>query len=203
MIIKLCSKPQQFNVVTPTPLAHRIQSCMRSLALDYDTPPQASRGGCPTSTRWSLSLTSDKAGLGKTFVKPSATMNLVPIQSTVISSNSTASLALRCRTRICLERSPETGFTAIRLALLLSPHSVFRGWHAWRVMMRRAPATTASSCPCRYVSSWHAVTIASAACSCAACSVGWYVSANSSGPKRPQTAAAPTSHMCALCMVLC
>ena len=60
--------------------------------------------------------------------------------------------------------------------------SVFHDWHAWRLIMRRAPATTASSCPCRYVSSWHAVTIASDACSCAACSVGWYVSANSSGP---------------------
>ena len=38
MIIKCCSKPraQQFNAVTPTPLAHRSHSCMRALALDYD-----------------------------------------------------------------------------------------------------------------------------------------------------------------------
>ena len=62
--------------------------------------------------------------------------------------------------------------------------SVFHGWHAWRLMIRIAPVTTGSSCPRWYVPSWHAVTIASAACSCAACSVGWYASANSSGPIR-------------------
>ena len=124
MCIIYCSKPQQTDAVTPTPLAHRSHSCMRALALGHDTPPQGSRGAGPTSTRWSLSLISDNAGPGKTFVKPSANMNLVPVKSTVISSNSTASLSLRCRTRMCLERSLETGFTAIRLALLLSPHSV-------------------------------------------------------------------------------
>ena len=122
MIIIYCSKPQQNDAVTPTPLAHRSQTCMRALALGHDTPQQGSRG--PTSTRWSLSLISDNAGPGKTFVKPSANMNLVPIQSTVISSSSTASLTLTCSTCMCLERSLETGFTAIRLALLLSPHSV-------------------------------------------------------------------------------
>ena len=53
-------------------------------------------------------------------------------------------------------------FAATFRALSGSAHytSVFRGWHAWRLMMRRAPATTASSCPFRYVSSWHEVTIA-------------------------------------------
>ena len=36
MVIKLCSKPQQFNAVTPTPLAHSSHSCMRALALGHD-----------------------------------------------------------------------------------------------------------------------------------------------------------------------
>ena len=94
MIIIYCSKPQQTDAVTPTPLAHRNHTCMRALALGHDTPPQGSRGAGPTSTRCSLSLILDNAGPGKTFVKPSANMNLVPIPSTVISSNSTASITL-------------------------------------------------------------------------------------------------------------
>ena len=35
--IKFCSKPQQFNAVTPMPLAHRSHACMRALALGYET----------------------------------------------------------------------------------------------------------------------------------------------------------------------
>ena len=90
----------------------------------YNTPPQASHGGGPTSTRWSLSLTSDNDGPGKTLVNPSANMCLVPIQSTAVSSSSSTSLIPRCHKRMCLERSLETGFTARKLALVLSPHSV-------------------------------------------------------------------------------
>ena len=124
MIIKRCSKQQQFDAVTPTPLAPAATHACVPWHLGYNTPPQGSRGGGPTSTRWSLSLISDNAGPSKTYVRPSANINLVPIQSTVISSNSTASLTLRCRTHMCLERSLETGLTPIRLALLLSPYSV-------------------------------------------------------------------------------
>ena len=62
--------------------------------------------------------------LAEILVKPSAGINLVPIQSIAIFSISTASLTLRCVTRMCLERSLETGVVASKLALLLSPHSV-------------------------------------------------------------------------------
>ena len=37
MIIIYCSKTQQTDAVTPTPLAHRSHSCMRALALGHDT----------------------------------------------------------------------------------------------------------------------------------------------------------------------
>ena len=37
MIIIYCSKPQQTDAVTPTPLAHRSHTCMRALALGHDT----------------------------------------------------------------------------------------------------------------------------------------------------------------------
>ena len=37
MIIVYCSKPQQNDAVTPTPLAHRSHTCMRALALGHDT----------------------------------------------------------------------------------------------------------------------------------------------------------------------
>ena len=36
MIIVYCSKPQQTDAVTPTPLAHRSHTCMRALALGHD-----------------------------------------------------------------------------------------------------------------------------------------------------------------------
>ena len=36
MRINYCSKPQQFNTVTQTPLVHRSHSCMRALALGHD-----------------------------------------------------------------------------------------------------------------------------------------------------------------------
>ena len=36
-MIKICSKPQQISAATPTPLAHRSHSCMRALALGYDS----------------------------------------------------------------------------------------------------------------------------------------------------------------------
>ena len=36
MFIIHCSKPQQSDAVTPTPLAHRSHSCMRARALDHD-----------------------------------------------------------------------------------------------------------------------------------------------------------------------
>ena len=36
MIIIYCSKPQQNDAVTPTPLAHRSHTCMRALALGHD-----------------------------------------------------------------------------------------------------------------------------------------------------------------------
>ena len=41
MMIKLCSKPQHFDAVTPTPPAHRSHSCMRTLALAFDTAVDA------------------------------------------------------------------------------------------------------------------------------------------------------------------
>ena len=141
MIIICCSKPQHTDAVTPSPLVHRSHSCMRALALGHGTPPQGSRGGGPTSTGWSLSLISDNAGPGKICVRPSANINLVPIQSTVISSNSTASLTLRCHTCMCLERSLETGFTAIRLALLLSPY--IASAHQWLSQGKTSSATSA------------------------------------------------------------
>ena len=44
MIIVYCSKPQQTDAVTPTPLTHRSHTCMRALALGHDTddtfPPE-------------------------------------------------------------------------------------------------------------------------------------------------------------------
>ena len=60
---------------------------------------------------------------------------------------------------------------------------VFWRWHARRLMIRAAPAMTASSLPCMYLPSWHAVTRASAADSWAAERVGWYVSANMRVPR--------------------
>ena len=36
MIIIYCSKPQQNDAVTPTPLTHRSHTCMRALALGHD-----------------------------------------------------------------------------------------------------------------------------------------------------------------------
>ena len=36
MIIVYCSKPQQNDAVTPTPLTHRSHTCMRALALGHD-----------------------------------------------------------------------------------------------------------------------------------------------------------------------
>ena len=36
MIIIYCSKPQQTDAVTQTPLAHRSHTCMRALALGHD-----------------------------------------------------------------------------------------------------------------------------------------------------------------------
>ena len=36
MIIVYCSKPQQTDAVTPTPLTHRNHTCMRALALGHD-----------------------------------------------------------------------------------------------------------------------------------------------------------------------
>ena len=36
MIIIYCSKQQQTDDVTPTPLAHRSHTCMRALALGHD-----------------------------------------------------------------------------------------------------------------------------------------------------------------------
>ena len=123
MIIVYCSKPQQTDAVTPTPLVHRIHTCMRALALGHDTPPQGSRGAGPTSTRWSLSLISDNEGPASTFVKPSADMCLVPIQSTTISSIAAESLNSRCGTRMFLERSLEIVLSLTSTELLLSPHS--------------------------------------------------------------------------------
>ena len=38
MIITYCSKRQQTDAATPTPLAHRSHSCMRAVALGHDTP---------------------------------------------------------------------------------------------------------------------------------------------------------------------
>ena len=43
MIIIYCSKPQQNDAVTPTPLAHRSHTCMRALALGNDRDPSALR----------------------------------------------------------------------------------------------------------------------------------------------------------------
>ena len=37
MLIIYCSKPQQNDAVTPTPLMHRSHTCMRALALGHDT----------------------------------------------------------------------------------------------------------------------------------------------------------------------
>ena len=37
MSIIYCSKPQQTDAVTPTPLAHRSSTCMRTLALGHDS----------------------------------------------------------------------------------------------------------------------------------------------------------------------
>ena len=42
MIIIYCSKPQQNDAVTPTPLAHRSHTCMRALALGHDRNNQSS-----------------------------------------------------------------------------------------------------------------------------------------------------------------
>ena len=39
MSIIYCSKPQQADAVTPTPLAHRSHTCMRALALGHDSRP--------------------------------------------------------------------------------------------------------------------------------------------------------------------
>ena len=36
LIIIYCSKPQQTDTVTPTPLAHRSHTCMRARALGHD-----------------------------------------------------------------------------------------------------------------------------------------------------------------------
>ena len=36
MIIIYCSKPQQTDAVTPTPLAHRSHTCMLARALGHD-----------------------------------------------------------------------------------------------------------------------------------------------------------------------
>ena len=36
MSIIYCSKPQQNDAVTPTPLAHRSHACMRALASGHD-----------------------------------------------------------------------------------------------------------------------------------------------------------------------
>ena len=72
----------------------------------------------------SLSLILASAGPGKTLVKPSANISFVPIHFTVTSSSSTYSRTLQCRTRMCFDRSLEIGFTANKLALLLSPHNV-------------------------------------------------------------------------------
>ena len=38
ILIIYCSKPQQSDAVTPTPLAHRSHTCMRALALGHDKP---------------------------------------------------------------------------------------------------------------------------------------------------------------------
>ena len=43
MIIIYCSKPQQNDAVTPTPLAHRSHTCMRALALGHDTHIRSGR----------------------------------------------------------------------------------------------------------------------------------------------------------------
>ena len=40
MFIIYCSKPQQTDAVTPTPLAHRSHSCMRALALGHEKDTQ-------------------------------------------------------------------------------------------------------------------------------------------------------------------
>ena len=36
VLIIYCSKPQQNDAVTPTPLVHRSHTCMRALALGHD-----------------------------------------------------------------------------------------------------------------------------------------------------------------------
>ena len=74
--------------------------------------------------RRSLSLRSDRSGRGKVLVNPSASISFLLTHSTSISSCSTYSLTHRCRTRMCFDLSLEVGFTARRLALLLSPNSV-------------------------------------------------------------------------------
>ena len=43
MIIVYCSKPQQIDAVTPTPLTHRSHTCMRALALGHDSLVDGSR----------------------------------------------------------------------------------------------------------------------------------------------------------------
>ena len=50
MIIVYCSKPQQTDAVTPTPLTHRSHTCMRALALGHDTSIRHGRQ-CGTTTR--------------------------------------------------------------------------------------------------------------------------------------------------------
>ena len=72
----------------------------------------------------SLSLRLASAGPGNTLVQPSANISFVPIHFTVISSSSTYSRTLKCRTRMCFDRSLEVGFTANKLALFLSPQNV-------------------------------------------------------------------------------
>ena len=45
MIIIYCSKPQQNDAVTPTPLAHRSHTCMHALAFGHDRGGWGGGGG--------------------------------------------------------------------------------------------------------------------------------------------------------------
>ena len=57
-------------------------------------------------------------------MNPSANISFVPAHCKSISSCSTYSLTLKCRTRMCFDLSLEMGFKARRFALISSPHSV-------------------------------------------------------------------------------